>query len=270
MDTKACLDFAKELAHQAGAIMKKYWQSDTADTHNKSDQTIVTLADTEINTMIIDKIGARYPGHSIWGEEEKKIKDNAEYTWVCDPVDGTMPFAKGLPVSTFLLALVDESGKSIVGVAYDPFTDTMFEAVVGRGAFRNGTRMCVSATTTLAGSYIDEELWINHEEGISFDNPKDRLNKQDAKVITYCSSGITGCMVADGKFDAMIFGQTKPEDIAALAVIVTEAGGRVTDLFGHEQRYDRPILGAVVSNGSIHKDIVAITSTMNYKNPHMS
>ena len=117
----------------------------------------------------------------------------------------------------------------------------------------------------LNNAFINLEVWVNHQEGISFDDPRDKLNKADAKVTTLCASVIAGGLVADGFYDALIFGQSKPEDVAALAVIVPEAGGRVTDLFGRSQRYDKQIWGAIVSNGLIHADLLKIMKTINYQ-----
>ena len=263
------LGIAKRLASDAGAIMKKYFNSGEDGARVKNDKTIVTKADTEINSHVISVLATETPDFSVWGEEEKSIKQDAPYTWVCDPVDGTMPFAKGLPISTFSIALVDANGASVLGVVYDPFTDRLYEAVRGRGAFMNGVPIHVTDKDTLDGAYIDEELWFNEEEQVSFESPKNLLNKQGAKVTTQCSAVITGCMVANGTFEAMLFGQGKPEDIAALSVIVTEAGGKVTDLFGNEQRYDTNIRGAVVSNGLLHEKLVDLTSKMNYTSKYL-
>lgn len=269
MDYEQELEFVKDLALAAGKIFHKYFQV-TGIGSIKSDGTMVTKADHEINDLVIKEISRRHPNHSIWGEEKKHIIDDSSYTWVCDPIDGTMPFAKSLPISSFLLALVDSKGKSVLGLAYDPFLKKIYWAIEGKGAFCNGNQITVSSHTSLDGAYIDEELWINHEEGVIFDNPKDKFNKQNSKVITLCSAGRSSMLVAEGEMEAMIFGQTKPEDIAAFSVIVTEAGGLVTDLFGRTQRYDRPILGAVVSNGKIHDKIVRITADMNYSSPYIS
>lgn len=263
------LHIAKQLASDAGVIMKKYFNSGKDGARLKDDRTIVTKADTEINSHVISVLASETPGYSVWGEEEKSIKQDAPYTWVCDPVDGTMPFAKGLPISTFSIALVDSNGVSVVGVVHDPFTDKLYEAVRGKGAFLNGMPVHVSDINTLDGSFIDEELWVNDEEQVSFESPRNILNKQGAKVTTQCSAVITGSMVATGSYEAMLFGQGKPEDIAALAVIVTEAGGKVTDLFGNEQRYDTNIRGAVVSNGHLHDKLVDLTSKMNYTSKYL-
>ncbi|HET8670400.1 MAG TPA: inositol monophosphatase [Candidatus Saccharimonadales bacterium] len=259
------LELAKHLAREAGAIMLHYFNSAASSPTMKSDRTLVTKADTEINSRIIDVLKKETPGYSIWGEEQSEIIDGAEYTWVCDPVDGTMPFSKGIPISSFSLALVNSDGESVVGVVYDPFQDRLFEAVKGQGTFLNGKRIRVSEKSDLEGAYIDEELWINDAEGVIFDNPKDALNKLGAKVTTQCSAVIMGCFVAKGAYEGMIFGQGKPEDIAALAVIVVEAGGKVTDLFGKPQRYDTNIRGAIVSNSRIHDAIFDVLKNLNYK-----
>jgi len=263
------LEVAKQLAKEAGEIMLGYFNTTASNPTVKSDKTIVTKADTEINAHVIEVLTQITPGYSIWGEEESSIIEGAQYTWVCDPVDGTMPFSKAIPISTFSIALVNEDGQSVIGVVYNPFQDRLYEAVKGAGAYLNGMRINVSEKAELDGAYIDEELWINHEEEVTFDNPKDVLNKLGAKVTTQCSAVIMGCFVAKGDYEAMIFGQGKPEDIAALAIIVTEAGGKVTDLFGNEQRYDTNIKGAVVSNGLLHNDICEITKKMNYTSKYI-
>lgn len=262
------LAIAKHLAKKAGGIMLSYFNSVHASPTLKSDSTIVTKADTEINAFVIEALEKETPNYSVWGEEQSVIRQSAKYTWVCDPVDGTMPYSKGIPISTFSLALVDEKGESVLGVVYDPFQDRMFEAVKGNGAFLNGTKISVSGKSDLDGAYLDEELWLNQEEEVTFDNPKDILNKKGAKTTTLCSAVITGCFVANGTYDAMVFGQGKPEDIAALAVIVTEAGGKVSDLYGNDQRYDTNIKGAIVSNGLLHEELVSIFSNINYSSKY--
>ena len=264
------LNIAKSLAKESGAIMLGYFNNASLDPTVKTDRTIVTKADTDINSLVIKVLSENTPGCSIWGEEQSQIIEGARYTWVCDPLYGTMPFTKGIPISTFSLALVDENGESVVGVIYDPFQDRLFEAVKGSGAFLNGEKISVSDKAELDGAYIDEELWINHEEQITFDNPKDIFNKAGAKITTQCSAVMMGCFVANGSYDAMIFGQGKPEDIAALAIIVTESGGKVTDLFGEKQRYDTNIRGAIVSNKYLHGSILEVLKNLNYSSKYIN
>ena len=264
------LVLAKRLAKEAGKVMLAYFNTAASDPTIKKDKTIVTKADTDINRRIIEVLSKETPEYSIWGEEESLVVKDAKFTWVCDPVDGTMPFAKGLPIASFSLALVDENGTSVLGVVYDPFQDRLFEAVKGKGAYLNGVKISVSDKADLDGAYINQELWINHEEQVMFDDPKDIFNKAGAKITTQCSSVIMGCFVANGAYEALIFGQGKPEDIAALAVIVTEAGGKVTDLFGQPQRYDTNIQGAIVSNGLIHDQVHEILKGIRYSSKYLS
>jgi myo-inositol-1(or 4)-monophosphatase len=88
------LRFAKKLARDAGAIMLKYFNQ-TGISHYKSDCTIVTKADTEINQMVIERVRRAYPAHGVYGEEKSFGRDK-KTLWVCDPVDGTAMFARGV------------------------------------------------------------------------------------------------------------------------------------------------------------------------------
>src|SRR5689334_11581485 len=113
------LEFAKSVAEDAGKVMLKYFKAGVSQRY-KADKTIVTVADEEINQLVIDRIGQKYPEHSVLGEEASNDKTH-QYAWICDPIDGTNPYARGLPVSTFSLALTKD-GRSIIGVILDPFT----------------------------------------------------------------------------------------------------------------------------------------------------
>src|SRR3989344_1795821 len=134
------LEFAKGIAREAGALMrqnftlgmKKEW---------KDDDTPLTKTDLAINQLVLEAVQKKYPEHSYIGEEGNNIKES-EYTWVCDPVDGTIPFSHGYPTFAFSLALT-KNGESILGVIYDPIMDRLVHAEKGRGAFLNGKRIAV-------------------------------------------------------------------------------------------------------------------------------
>ena len=246
------LEFAKNIAEEAGKIMLKYFNTDNGSSY-KGDKTIVTLADKEINTYLIKRVKEEFPDHSVDGEEETFGKSN--YVWVCDPVDGTAMYARHIPIAVFSLALVVD-GVPIVGVVYDVFTDSLYTAIKGKGAFKNNNKIMVNTD--------------------SFNGMKSLSNFDMAPVLEYniydivkelgtetffvsLGSAIRACMyVASGEFNFTIFpGITHRNcDIAAAKVIVEEAGGKVTDLFGNEQRYDTSINGAVVSNGVVHKHVI--------------
>jgi myo-inositol-1(or 4)-monophosphatase len=248
------LEFAKELAREAGDIMLKYFTPDVQQ-HYKADKTLVTIADEEINQMVIKRVEEAYPEHTVLGEEASNDKLN-EFAWVCDPIDGTNPFAKGLPVSTFSLALT-KNGQPVVGVIMDPFTNGLYSPFQGGGAHLNDQMIKVSDKELGYHSVIHVDWWPSAE--IDTWGAMHRLAKETSVYTLSIGSVVrASSLVASGKFDAAVFPGTKGKfmDIAAAKVIVEEAGGKVTDLFGNEQRYDRDIKGAVVSNGVCHQQIL--------------
>lgn len=236
------LDFAKDIAKHAGEVMLKYFKQNNGASY-KGDKTIVTLADTEINSYLIKRVKEKYPSHSVDGEEEQFGK--SDYVWVCDPVDGTAMYARHIPVAVFSLALVIK-GESKVGVVFDPFTDSLYTAIKGKGAYKNGEKITVNNyELDDMKTVCHYDLWVGADYNIS-------------NVLQELGSIIRACMcVASGDFTLAIFPGTKHKncDIAAVKVIVEEAGGRVTDLFGNEQRYDESINGAVVSNEKVHNEV---------------
>lgn len=246
------LIFAKEIAYEAGKIMKEYFLEDNGASY-KYDQTIVTKADTEINSLLIRKVKEKYPTHSVDGEEEQFGK--SDYVWVCDPVDGTAMYARHIPVAVFSLALVVD-GISTVGVVYDPFTDNLYSAIKGECAYRNDERINVNdIKLDDMRSVSNFDMWPEADYNL-YDAIKE-LGKKTYFVGV--GSVIRACMcVANGDFNLAIFPGTKHKncDIAAAKVIVEEAGGKVTDLFGNEQRYDCSINGAVISNSVVHSEVI--------------
>lgn len=251
------LKFAKDIAYKAGKIMIKYFE-DNSEASYKLDQTIVTKADTEINQYLIKRVKETFPTHSVDGEEEQFGKSN--YVWVCDPIDGTAMYARGIPVAVFSLALVIE-GVPTIGVVYDPFTDSMYSAIKGKGAYKNDKKISVNnIELNDKKSVANFDMWPKADYNL-YDSIKE-LGKKTYFVGV--GSVIRACMcIATGDFNLAIFPGTthKNCDIAAAKVIVEASGGKVTDLFGNEQRYDRDINGAVISNGKVHDEVVAVLKT---------
>ena len=246
------LEFAKEIANEAGKIMLKYFNSDNGASY-KGDRTIVTLADKEINSYLIKRVKETYPTHSVDGEEE--MFGEGKYVWVCDPVDGTAMYARHIPVAVFSLALVID-GVSEVGVVYDVFTNNMYTAIKGKGAYRNNNKIEVN-NIGLDGmkSVAHFDAWA--EADYQIDDAIKELRK--GTYIVSIGSVIRACMcVAAGEFTVTIFPGTKHKncDIAAAKVIVEEAGGIVTDMFGNEQRYDKDINGAIISNKTVYNKVL--------------
>lgn len=246
------LEFAKEIAKEAGKIILKYFKMDNGANY-KGDKTIVTLADKEINSYLVKRVKESFPNHCVDGEEESFGKSN--YVWVCDPVDGTAMYARHIPVAVFSLALVID-GVSSVGIVYDVFTDNLYTAIKGKGAFQNDTQISVNDfDLNDMRSVCNFDMWPSSEYNI-FDTIKELGN---SSYFIGIGSVIRASMcVANGEFCCAIFPGTKHKncDIAAVKVIVEESGGKVTDLFGNEQRYDKDINGAIISNGVVHEDVL--------------
>ena len=247
------LGFAKKIAYEAGKIILSYFnQTDIG--HYKQDNTIVTKADEEINQFVINEVRTKYPDHGVYGEEDSFGKDRPTL-WVCDPLDGTAAFTRGLPVAVFSLALVVD-GQPVMGVVYDPFTDRLYSAIQNEGAFCNDEQIKVNNTrlgerdATIDGSYAPT---------MPFNPTKAFYELQQTNRVSAIGSLVhAAIMVADGALIASIASGSRPYDIAAAKIIVEEAGGRVTDLYGETQRYDGEIKGAIISNGLVHEEITNI------------
>jgi fructose-1,6-bisphosphatase/inositol monophosphatase family enzyme len=212
----------------------------------------VTIADKEVNQLIVDRVQAEYPDHGVLGEEIS-YKSERERLWVCDPIDGTPAFIYHIPTSMFSLALVVD-GLPQVGVAFNPWTGELYSAVIGKGAFRDDKSIKVSQKpwgkgTRLAGS---------SDGSVDHVIPRTGLKEIGVEVISGYSVVFKGCLVADGSADGRIWAGTGAHDVAAVKLIVEEAGGMVTDHDGNEQRYDRPINGIIMSNGIIHDELLKL------------
>lgn len=249
------LNFAKEITERAQEIALKYFGFEIERTW-KEDNTPLTLADTEINTLVINRIKESYPEHSIYGEEESFLIKGSKYIWVCDPIDGTMGFSSGLPIFTFSLALVDQSnGQPILGVINDPVMRNMYWACKDGGAYLNGRKISVMNSNTLINTILNMG---GSKSALGYDILSLlKISKEKKFTVFRLPSFIYGgIQVANGKFSGAVFYGSSGHDVAALKIITEEAGGKVTDLKGNERRYDQDGQGCAVSNGILHEEIL--------------
>jgi myo-inositol-1(or 4)-monophosphatase len=255
------LKFAIQLAKDSGNIMREYFNSDNLGVEWKSDNTPVTIADKKINQLVIDRVRETYKDHAVIGEEDS-YEIESKFAWVVDPIDGTIPFSLAIPVSTFSLALVDRAdGQPVLGVAYDPYLNNMYTAVIKEGAFLNGKRIETSKEETLTNAYVTIYGGVIKNEHINFTPGRvsDDMKKFNAKTIAISSGVYTGVKVASGQFATLIMGNGKPWDVASIALIVTEAGGVVSDLEGASRRFDETGYGCILSsNKIIHNQVLKI------------
>ena len=244
------LTVAKDIARKAGAIMLKYFDDDQ-HIELKEDASFVTIADKQINRLVIEEL-AKHFDDIVIGEEESTGEYGMGRRWLCDPIDGTKAYVWGTPTAMFSLGLVVD-GAPVMGVAYDPFLDRLYEASLGGGSFCNGVALRVSGTgldggivaTTSSTRKIEKRL-----KSIAY------LAEKGASDAVFSGAVCKICLVARGRFVGYFEGGIGAHDMAAAQVIVEEAGGKVTDFTGARLDYSKPFQGAVVSNGVVHDDLV--------------
>lgn len=243
------LSFAKDLARQAGQIIKDGFESNLK-VELKSDHTPVTQVDKAINDLVIQSINEKYPEHGVLGEEADARTGQEELDWLCDPLDGTKSFILGVPLTTFILGLT-KNGQLLMSVVYHPFTDRLYHAVKGQGAFCNDKPINVDKISLADGAVV-----IVSESSFQF---VEAIKMAGGQFETLPGAGYRSMLVATGKCAASIQGHADFHDTGPASLIVEEAGGKVTDLSGAPLRFDCPLTnGIILSNGVIHDQLVEI------------
>lgn len=258
-DTASILRFALDLADEADQISMRYYRGELG-TEAKADGSLVTLADREVEEHLRARITERYPDHDILGEEQgftpASESSAGSARWILDPIDGTHGFARDLPVWATLIAL-ERGGQVEVGVASAPALGTRWWAGRGLGAYRGdlhakgraGERISVSEIAAIEDAQV---LYSSYAHTVDAWAGVDALLRR-----SWRSRGLgdfwAHCLVAEGSAEAALEAICSPWDMAALIVIVEEAGGRMTDLEGNAV-YDAG--HAITSNGAVHDGIV--------------
>lgn len=245
MDIK--LKIAMELARQAGAIIKDNFGKNHA-VELKADASPVTEIDKKINRLVLETLKDKFPEDGLLGEEESYGSGNETYQWICDPLDGTKPFILGLPFSVFMLGL-SRGGKMLLSVVYDPYTDKMYHAIKGEGAFCNGEPISVSKET------IEEGYALVGADSFVFAS---ELQKRARGVEPVPGTGYKCLMIATGRGLGMINDSADFHDIGPGSLIVEEAGGRVTGFRGESLSFNSEIDSVIMSNGVVHDGFISI------------
>lgn len=228
-----------------------HYYNDTIRYTLKKDQSPVTLADQEAEQIIKDTIRASFPTHAFLGEETGKDVSGSEYLWIIDPIDGTKNYLRKIPLFATQLALMYR-GQIIFGISNAPVLHECIHAERGKGTYMNGTQIHVSKTTDIKQSYMCFG-------GLkSFDKVKKMESLLELIDTTLGHRGIGDfwCyhLLAQGKIDSMIEAQTKIWDIAAVSLIVEEAGGKVTDMYGAPLSLQTTSF--LATNGLLHEEIL--------------
>jgi myo-inositol-1(or 4)-monophosphatase len=249
------LDFALDVSKRAGAkLLSRFEKLKESDVSFKGKRNLVTVADKESEQFIVGEIRRLFPDHSILAEEETKDREETSWQWIIDPLDGTINYAHGHPFFCISIALLRE-GRVAMGVIHAPLLDETYYAESGKGAFLDGRELSVSVSDELINSllatgfaYVREETMSNNLANFN------RLSLKARGVRRYGSAAIDLAYVAAGRLEGFWELYLAPWDVAAGSLLVTEAGGRVTDIGGgNDFIYGQNI---VASNGLIH-DMIA-------------
>lgn len=242
MSLKPYLDIALEAAKAGEEVIRHYYDANVKVTM-KEDYTPVTVADVETEQKIKEVILGAFPEHGFYGEETGKTNPDAEYNWLIDPIDGTKSFVRQYPFFSTQIALM-KGDDLIVGVSNGVLFGELAWASQGEGAFLNGEPIKVSDIDSLRDAALstgniatlagDSAGW----QGLA--NLAQQVNRTRGYGDFYHYH-----LLASGKIELIVESDVNILDIAALSVIVTEAGGKMTDLDGHKLTLDtRSVLAA--------------------------
>ena len=259
-ETDYVLNFATEIARDAGQLLVQ--KLGVAKITNKGDINLVTEADIAAENLIIERIRSYYPQHGILAEESGEAVlvggKRSEWKWIIDPLDGTTNYAHGYPCFCVSIAL-ERAGVLEIGVVYDPMRDEMFAAERGQGATLNDRKIRVSSVDQLSQSMLCTGFPYNVRERPDFAREFTNFTMIAQAVRRDGSAALDLAYVACGRFDGFWEDGLSPWDIAAGALLIFEARGRVTN-FSDEPLdiYNEQVLA---TNGLIHDDMMNVLRT---------
>jgi len=254
------LDFAIETAREAGRVLAERFGRASLEVRHKGDIDLVTEADLAAERLIVERIRSHHPRHAILAEEAGAVERVAgtpasDYKWIIDPLDGTTNYAHGYPCFCVSIAL-ERSGELIIGVIYNPIRDEMFAAERGAGATLNGRRIRVSEINDLNQAMVCTGFPYDVRARGDFARHFHNFIMHAQSVRRDGSAALDLAYVACGRFDGFWEEGLRPWDVAAGAIIIEEAGGRVS-------RYDNSPLDIyrspiVSSNGLLHEAMMSV------------
>ncbi|PSL45906.1 myo-inositol-1(or 4)-monophosphatase [Salsuginibacillus halophilus] len=221
------LNEVKAWAREAGEEQMRRFEKPMEVEHKTAAIDLVTEVDTWTENFLKEKIRKTYASHAIVTEESDRVEGSAGYEWVIDPIDGTVNYARGLPMFCISVALRHE-GETVAGFVYAPRLGEMFEAVKSGGAYLNGEQIQVSGRTTLQEAVVG--TGFPYDKGTHPDNNINyvaELLPNVGGLRRMGSAALDLSMVAAGRLDAYWELKLKDWDVAAGLLIVEEAGGKV-------------------------------------------
>ena len=247
------LETAVDIARESGALLSHYLERKVGF-ELKGEHDLVTEADRASERLIVERLRTHFPSHGIVAEEGGGHESSSEFRWYVDPLDGTTNFAHGFPVFNVTLAL-EQAGEIVAGVVFDPTRQELFTAEKGGGAYLNNRRIQVSKAQTLEDSLV----------ATGFPSRRRHLNVNihfyyQLAMISHGirragAAALDLAYVACGRLEAFWEFNLNPWDMAAGVLIVREAGGTCSDMFG--KPFDLYGDHLAADNSYIHAELIA-------------
>jgi myo-inositol-1(or 4)-monophosphatase len=245
-----------EAAKAGAAEIQRFFTGNFKISNKEGINNLVTEADHAAEKAIMSVIKSKFPDHYILSEEAGEIKQDSQYKWIIDPIDGTVNFAHGIPLNCVSIG-VEHNGKMVLGAVYNPHMNEFFLAEKGNGATLNNQPIKVSEETQVIKACLVTGFpytYINSPNG-----PLETFSyfiRKGVPVRRLGSAAIDLCWVACGRFDGFYEHKLETWDSAAGFLIVEEAGGKVTDFDGN---YFSPYQHRLVAtNGKIHDELLDV------------
>lgn len=257
------VNIAINAARAAGQVIARtIEESDKFKPQEKSTNDFVTEVDKACEEIIVDIIQKAYPRHSIVGEEQGEIARGGDVEWVIDPLDGTLNFIHGFPQVAISIA-VRQNNKVEHGVVFDPLRQELFSATRGSGAQLNGRRIRVSRTYQFSRALLATGFPVRSEDSV-----KERYVEQFKRVLLGCSdvrragsAALDLAYVAMGRLDGYWEDRLQSWDVAAGSLLVSEAGGYVSDFSAGDGFVEKGQI--IAANSKIHPELLAYLKESN-------
>jgi myo-inositol-1(or 4)-monophosphatase len=257
------LKLAVDLARAAGAVQMEHL-NEVHSIEFKDKKNLVTEVDKQCERLIVDGIRAKYPDHDVLGEEGEGERKESDFLWIIDPLDGTTNYAHQFPFFDVSIGL-SIKGELIAGVIYDPVRDELFAAEKGKGAALNDKPIHVSKTANLGDALMATGFaYVDHSSPrVGNVSEFEAFVRASRAVRRPGAAAIDLAYIACGRLDGFWEPNLKPWDMAAGALIIAEAGGRLSTYNGGEfDLYGDEILA---SNGLIHGEMIGVLTEVRSK-----
>lgn len=241
-------------ARQAGLILRDGYGKHHEINH-KGRIDLVTEMDRASEEYLLKQIQSSFPNHTIFSEETGRINGQGSVCWYVDPLDGTTNYAHHIPIFSVSIAYA-EAGEVKLGVVYDPMRDECFSAERGGGAFLNGEAIQISGANTLVDSLLVTGFPYDHEKAEKNVFFFGHFTRMSQGVRRLGSAAIDLCYIAAGRFDGYWEQTLQPYDLAAGALIASEAGAVVTGISGAKDLFIPPY-SILAAGPSLHAQMLA-------------